>query len=142
MLINLSNAALRLGLAAALACGAAPAWAHHTFSIFDLSKVVSDHGVVKDFQWSNPHSWIDVEVKDASGATKTLALEGYSPNMLRRKGWTKDTIKPGDQIGFTYFPLRNGTPGGGFRTVTLANGKLMESYDFPASAAGNEDGGK
>jgi len=122
--------------------GVAPASAHHTFSIFDMSRIETGQGIVKDFQWANPHSWIDVEVTDQAGTVQLIGLEGYSPNMLRRKGWRKDTLKPGEMISFTYFPMRGGKSGGGFRTVILANGKVMESYDFPAAPGSGAAAGK
>ncbi len=88
------------------------AWAHHSFAMFDGQKTVIVDGVVKDFQWANPHSWIQLTVKDASGKDVEWSIEGGSPSVLVRQGWRKTSMKPGDQAQVTIHPMKDGTPGG------------------------------
>ena len=100
----------------ALALGAAalatPTLAHHSFAMFDFTKSVSLNGTIKQFQWTNPHSWIVVTVADASGKTTDWSVEGGSPNGLGRVGWKRNSLKPGDQAMVVIHPLKDGTNGG------------------------------
>ena len=93
---------LRIGvlLAIAICVIAASAYAHHSAAGIDQTKTVSLEGVVKEFKWANPHSWIELEVKNAKGATEIWNLEMMPPSYLIRAGWKSSTIKPGDKIKF------------------------------------------
>ena len=106
--------------AAALAPGGA-ALAHHSFAMFDQTKQVSVTGTVKDFQWTNPHAWIEVE--DPQG--KLWGVELNSPNNLVRQGWKRTALKPGDKVTVVLNPLRSGQPGGLFNAVTLPSGQVL-----------------
>jgi hypothetical protein len=86
--------------------------AHHSFAMFDGQKTVTVDGVVKEFQWANPHSWIQLTVKDASGKDVEWSIEGGSPSVLVRQGWRKTSMKPGDQAQVVIHPMKDGTPGG------------------------------
>jgi hypothetical protein len=97
-------------------------FAHHSFAAFDMAKTSTLSGVVKEFQWLNPHSWIQMMVKDASGNEVEWSIETGSPSSLARQGWKSKTLKPGDQIIVTMHPLRDGRPGGSLITVTMADG--------------------
>jgi hypothetical protein len=97
------------------------AWAHHSFAMFDQTKQVSVTGTVRDFEWTNPHAFIEVE--DAQG--KTWGIELNSPNNLVRQGWKRDVMKPGDKVTVTLNPLRDGRPGGLFNAVTLPDGRVL-----------------
>ena len=111
-------------IAAALAfglMGAGSALAHHSFAMFDQTKQVTVQGTVKDFQWTNPHAFIELE--DAGG--KLWSVELNSPNNLRRQGWTRTAMKAGDKVTVVLNPLRDGKPGGLFNAVTLANGQIL-----------------
>ena len=110
-----------LALAAAL-LPAAPALAHHSFAMFDRDKPVAIAGVVKDFQWTNPHVWIQVMVPDAKGTTQEWGVECTSVNFLRRQGWEKDSLKPGDKIKLMIFPLKDGSKGGQLNKMLELNG--------------------
>lgn len=103
---------------------AVTAHAHHSFSMFDNEKDQVLDGIVKEFQWTNPHIWIQVNVKSADGKVVEYSVEGGSPNALRRQGWTKDSLKPGDQVVLTMHPLKDGSPGGSFMRGTV-NGALI-----------------
>lgn len=116
----------RLLLPCLLLAGAAlPAVAHHSFSMFDETKEVVLKGAVKEFQWSNPHTWIQLNVTDASGNVVEWSIEGGSPNLVGRQGWKRNTFKPGDQVEVTIHPLRDGQPGGSFMRAVLADGRTL-----------------
>ena len=113
-------------LGAILAAGfIAPALAHHSFAMFDADKIVTVKGTVKEYEWTNPHSWLRVMVADqTSGKALQWAFEMSSPNTMTGLGMTPDTVKPGDTVTVTYHPLRDGSRGGQFMQALLPNGKL------------------
>ena len=93
------------GLALVAAAMTAPAFAHHSFAMFDAEKTVTMTGVVKEFEWTNPHSWIRMMVEDQSGTARQWALEMGSPGQNAQRGWKADTLKPGDKVTVTMHPL-------------------------------------
>ena len=119
-----SGGALVIALMAA-SVGAGPASAHHSLGKFDLVKESTLVGTVKEFQWTNPHSWIELDVPDAKGAMEAWGIEALSPNYLARRGWRRDTLKPGDKVSVVIHPLRDGSHGGSFVRAVLANGVVM-----------------
>ncbi len=111
-----------LTLISAAACGpAGVALAHHSFAMFDQSRQVTVVGTVKEFQWTNPHAFI--EVVDASGMVWSVELN--SPNNLIRQGWKRQALKTGDKVTVIINPLRDGKPGGLFNAVTLPDGTIL-----------------
>ena len=115
-------------VAGALVLGASPALAHHSAAMFDATKEVTLQGTVKEFQWTNPHTWVQLNVADGSGKVVEWSIEGGGPSALYRRGWRATSLKPGDKITVVVNPLRNGAPGGNMRSVTMADGrKLGES---------------
>jgi hypothetical protein len=116
----------RLVFIAALAL-AAPAPAHHSFAMFDMQKTVTVTGTIAEFKWTNPHSWMHVEIADASGKVSTWAIEMTSPNNLVRVGWRRSSLKPGDKVSVDIHPLRNGKNGGSLVQVTLPDGKTLKN---------------
>ncbi len=112
-----------LGIAglAILLC-AIPMFGHHSFAAFDMGNTITLTGTVREFQWTNPHSWIQLTVMDSSGKAVEWSIETSSPSSLARQGWKPKTLKPGDQITITAHPLRDGRSGGSLITVTLADG--------------------
>ena len=100
-----------------------PAAAHHSFAMFDQTKIITLEGTVTEFQWTNPHAFIEL---DAAGG-RHWSIELNSPNNLKRQGWSRDALKPGDKIKLRMSPLRNGKPGGLFLDLTRADGKLLDS---------------
>jgi len=113
-----------LGLAAALLI-TAPALAHHSFAMFDRQKEVTLKGTVKEFQWTNPHSFIEIETPDEKGAAVSYSIEMNSPNNLTRQGWKSTVLKPGDKVTVVMNPLRDGSHGGLFVSVMLSDGKVL-----------------
>ncbi len=109
-------------IALALALLPAPALAHHSFAMFDRDKAVPLTGVVKDFQWTNPHVWIQVMAPDARGQPQEWGVECTSVNFLRREGWEKESLKPGDKVKLMIFPLKDGSHGGQLNKLIELNG--------------------
>lgn len=107
-----------------LAMGAMSAHAHHSFAMFDNEKDIVIEGEVKEFQWTNPHIWIQVNVKSADGKVVEHSVEGGSPNGLRRNGWSRDSMKAGDRIVLTVHPFKDGSPGGSFVRGTVNGAPL------------------
>lgn len=105
---------------------ATPALAHHSFAMFDASITTELQGVVKEFQWTNPHSWIQVMVSDAQGKEVEWGFELGGPTGLTRGGWTPKTIVPGDKVSVRFHPRRDGTPAGQFLSMRLPSGKIVE----------------
>jgi len=101
-----------------------PSWAHHSFAKYDLQKTVTITGTVKEFQWTNPHSWMEVVVENAQGRSDTWSLEMSAVSVLARTGWKPDSVKPGDRITVLVRPLRDGSPGGSLVTATIGGQKL------------------
>jgi hypothetical protein len=110
---------------AALLLAASVASAHHSAAGIDRSKTVELVGTVKQFGWTNPHSWMEVDVPDKKGGTTTWKVEMTSPAYLVRAGWKSTTVKQGDEVKVTVRPLRDGSPGGLFVSVLLADGRTF-----------------
>ena len=112
------------GAALVLACSV-PVLAHHSPAAFDRSKEVKLVGTVKEFRWQNPHTWIEVLVPDEKGKDVLWGVELTSPTYLIRAGWKSNTIKPGDKVTVLVNPVRTGEPAGIFRSLTLADGRVL-----------------
>ncbi len=93
--------------------------------MFDQSKTVTLKGTVSEFQWTNPHAFIHIEVPNDSGAKVQWQVELNSPNNLRRQGWKSTSVKVGDQVTLVMNPLRDGKRGGLFVSVTLPDGTVL-----------------
>jgi hypothetical protein len=104
----------------------APALAHHSFAMFDQKKVMTLEGTVTQFQWTNPHSFIEMDVPGSPKATH-WSIELNSPNNLKRQGWSRESLHSGDKVTLRMNPLRDGSKGGLFLDVKLANGKVLDS---------------
>lgn len=100
--------------------------AHHSFAVYDNSRSQTLKGVVTQWQWSNPHAYLELDVKDAAGALKHYVLEGTSINIMMRGGWRSNMIKVGDQVTAVAAPTLNGESTGLLLEVTLANGQIIE----------------
>lgn len=128
------NAAIRkralggLILAGLIAAAAGVAAAHHGFAVFDTSAQKTITGTVKQFEWTNPHTWVWLDVPNDKGGVDTWGFEGMSPNFLGRRGWTRTTLKPGDKITVTFFALKDGSKGGAFLSCKRPNGEELKMF--------------
>jgi hypothetical protein len=118
----IQRTALVVGLAA-FAGGLA--MAHHSFAAFDMSSQKTITGTVTKVNWTNPHTWIWIDVLNAKGGVDSWGVEGMSPNYLARRGWSRNTIKEGDKISVTIHPMKDGENGGTFMNAKLANGQVL-----------------
>jgi hypothetical protein len=113
-------------LIAGLLAAPMPVLAHHSFAAeFDSAKPVTVKGAVDKVEWTNPHIWVYVDMKNAEGKVERWQCEGGSPNTLAREGWTRDTLKPGDQVVIEGFLAKNGSNTCNSRVVTTADGKKL-----------------
>jgi hypothetical protein len=104
------------------------ALAHHSAAMFDNEKVKELKGAIKEFQWKNPHVWIQVYVENASGAKEEWSIEGGGPNSLSRQGWRPTSFKPGDMVTIKVNPMRDGSTGGLFIGAKLADGQTLGNW--------------
>lgn len=124
-----------LGLAAVtVVICAMPAFAHHSFAMFDGEKTKVIEGTVKEFQWTNPHSWIMLTVDNAQGRPEQWAIEMGGPGRLTQQGWVSTTLVPGMRIKAIIHPLRDGNNGGQFMAVTFPNGTQLGNPNAALSA--------
>jgi hypothetical protein len=110
---------------------AAPLTAHHSSAMFDATKTTELTGTVKEFQWTNPHVWVQVNV-DKSGPSavkEEWSFEGGSPNSLSRQGWQRTTFAPGAQVTIRFNPMRDGTHAGQFVGAKFADGKTLGRWE-------------
>ncbi len=126
--------AIVVGLAATAFSGIGIA--HHSFAMFDASKEIVLTGVVKEFQWTNPHTFVQLEVQGTNGTSVEWSIEGSSPNGLARIGWKRTSIKTGDQLEITINPLRSGEHGGNFVQAKFADGRILTRRGPEAPAEG------
>jgi len=106
--------------------------AHHSFAMFDQSQRVTLKGTVTEFQWTNPHAFIHVDVPAADGRSELWQIELNSPNNLKRQGWKSSSVKVGDKITLIANPLRDMSDhkGGLFIKLTLADGTVLSEAAF------------
>ena len=114
-----------LAVASILAAGSISGLAHHSATMFDEKKTVTVEGVVKEFQYSNPHSWLIVDVTDKNGKVTTWGFEAEGPSTLTRAGIKPSDFKPGTRLTITGNPMKNGTPAAIWVTAVRADGKTF-----------------
>ncbi|MBV9399395.1 MAG: hypothetical protein JO062_15530 [Bryobacterales bacterium] len=113
-------------------------WAHHSFAAeFDGSKRVTLKGTVTKVDWRNPHIYVYLNVKDDKGGVVEWACEGGPPNVLLREGWTRDSVKEGDQVTIEGALAKDGSKRCNSRSVNLADGRKV----FAGSSEDNATGG-
>ena len=117
-----------------------PALGHHSFAVFDASKTMTLQGTVKEFHWTNPHSWIFLMVQNPGGGPATeWPIELGAPGGLIRQGWVPKTLTAGMNIKVIIRPLKDGKPGGQFLSLTLPDGTQLGD---PSTAGGGERGAR
>ena len=102
------------------------ALAHHSPAVFDRTKEVKLVGVVKEFKWNNPHSWIEMEIRNEKGAMEGWSVEMNPPSYLVKAGWKSTSIKAGDTVTVMINPLRTSEKSGKFVSITLPDGKVLK----------------
>lgn len=112
----------KLSLALVPLLAISPACAHHSFAMFDRSKNVVLKGTVQDFQWTNPHSWVELLVPDGKGGTILWGGGMGAPGELLRSGWRPHSLVPGEQIIMTINPMKDGSRAGSLVSVTKPDG--------------------
>jgi len=106
---------------------ATPSFAHHSTAMYNMANPVTVTGVVKRFEWTNPHAYIYLEVTDEKGAKVEWAIEMMSLNHLKSYGWAHDTVKPGDTISCTGGAAKSGDPAMLSSLIKLADGRMIKS---------------
>ena len=101
------------------------ALAHHSGAMYDSNASVTVSGTITEFKWMNPHSSFKVDVVGADGKHEIWAVEMNAPQNLIPQGWKRTTLKEGDKVSVTLRPMRNGTPGGSFVSIVLADGSKL-----------------
>jgi hypothetical protein len=111
-----------------------PIFAHHGAASYDISKMTTLKGTITSIQWMNPHATIDIDVSETTGKIQKYTVESVSPLGLSRNGWTKDSLKPGDQITVTGNLSKNGTHILRLKKIVFPDGKvltLQNGEDYP-----------
>jgi len=119
---SLPKFAIAAGLSLSLS---ALALAHHSFAAFDVTTQKEITGTVKKFDYTNPHTWVWLDVPNDHGGVDTWGFEGMSPNYLGRRGWTRTTLKPGDKLTVTFRPMKDGQKGGMWVSGKRPNGETL-----------------
>ena len=124
---------LLFGISLAFAAGSIQA--HHSAAMFDMSKTVTLQGTVKEFQYTNPHSWLQVLVASPDGKTVEWGFETEGPSTLLRVGIKLKTFQPGDKVTIVAHPMRDGRPAGAWVSATKADGTVYNLRPSPKVAA-------
>jgi uncharacterized protein DUF6152 len=136
-----------IGGAALLVAAATPVLAHHSFAAeFDSNKPVTIKGTVSKVEWTNPHSWIHIDVKAPDGKVETWAVEGGAPNALIRRGWSKNSVPVGVEIIVEGFQAKDSSLRANGRDITFPDGKKLfigsEGTGAPEEKPGRGRGGR
>jgi Family of unknown function (DUF6152) len=125
---------LRVAIACTALALAGPAFAHHSFAMFDGEHQIRLKGEVTEFIWQNPHVYIHLKAADSKGKTREWTIECANPGILDRAGWKFNMIRKGDPITVVVAPLRTGEPGALLKQIKLADGRKF-SNGGPAGPA-------
>jgi hypothetical protein len=111
---------------ALLVVAASSTWAHHSATMFEQTKTITVEGVVKEFQWTNPHSWLLVDVTDKDGKVTTWGFEAEGPSTLQRAGIRPSEFKAGTRVTMTGRPMKDGRPAAIWVLAVRADGKKFD----------------
>ena len=129
------RAAVVFSIGCVIACAlTTPVLAHHSFAVYDHTRTLTLKGTVTKFQWTNPHAFLEIDVKQADGSVKHYSVELTSINMMQRVGWRSNMIKAGDQVTAVVAPILTGEPVGLGLEVTFPDGTKRE-LPVPAAAS-------
>ena len=122
----MKSSTIAAGIIVTLLLGGSIAWAHHAFAAeFDINQPVKLQGKVQKMEWINPHAWIHVDVPDSDGKIVTWMIEGGSPNILLRRGFTKESLLPGTEITVEGYRAKNGENRANGSNITFKDGKRL-----------------
>src|SRR5258708_21272724 len=132
-----SKLAIAVSITSLMLCGWAPsASAHHAFAAeFDANKPVNFKGTITKMEWTNPHSWLHVLVKQPDGTAINWAIEAGTPNVLFRRGFTKDTLAPGTEVVIDGYQAKDGSSRANGRDLTLPDGRQLFLGSSPGTGA-------
>ncbi len=127
---------LAVAVVALLSAQAQPTFAHHSYAMFDMTKQIALEGTIKELQWTNPHIWVQIIVKDTAGNDVEWSIEGAGATMLTRNGWSRGLVKPGDKAVMVVHPVKAGGKGnsGSLGSLTV-NGQRIFGGRNPAQLA-------
>jgi hypothetical protein len=114
-------------------------FAHHGYAAYDTDRKVTVKGTVTEWFWANPHCVLQLDVTDEHGQVVHWGAETENPTTMTRQGWTKESLKPGDQVTLAMVPVKNGKPIGRIIEVVLANGQKLAGRVNPATQVKPED---
>ena len=123
----MSRAAVTSVVLSATVLCAVPAHPHHSNVGYEVTKVITVTGVVKEFQWVNPHTWVHLVVEDGKGGKVEWAAEGRAPGILLRAGWTRSSLKAGETVTVDMSPARDGSRTAIIARVTKADGTILSN---------------
>ena len=103
--------------------------AHHSSAMFDKSRVIEVAAKVREFQWTNPHVWIEIRFTNDAGEDEDWSIEGLGTNSLFRMGWRQNSFQPGQQITIRFNPMRDGSQAGGFIGAKFEDGSTLGKWD-------------
>ena len=103
--------------------------AHHSSAMFDKNNVLVVEATVREFQWANPHVWIQIIIKDEANNEEEWSIEGIGINTLFRRGWRPNSFAPGDNIQIKFNPMLDGSPAGLFVGAKFENGKILGKWN-------------
>ena len=126
---------MRFILAVSVLLAAAPLYAHHGASEYDMTKIVTMRATVTELQFVNPHTLLDFTVKDDSGKASEWVGELPSPNLLSRRGWSRSTLKPGDQVTVIGSPAKNGQNGMQVKKLVFPDGHELPGTVLPPDSS-------
>ena len=121
-----------LAAAGSLLMSSSSAMAHHGVAGYDMTKTITLHGTVTKFDWSNPHVVVYIDAKSDSGEMQHWTIEFASPVHMERAGWTKSSMKTGDDIAIDTHPSRNGAPIGISSTITFILKTVVNGQELPS----------
>lgn len=118
---------------------ARPIFAHHSYAMFDMTRSITLEGTITELQWTNPHIWVQILVRDAeTGEAVEWSIEGAGATMLSRRGWTRGLVKPGDKAVIVVHPVKVGGKGntGSLGSLTVNGQEIFrgQNTDQPAEA--------
>ena len=125
----------RVALAFSFLLASIPLWAHHGASEYDMTKIVTLRATVTEFQYVNPHTLVAFSVKDDSGKALDWQGELPSPNLLSRRGWSRSTLKPGDQVTIIGAPAKNGEHGLQVKKLVFPDGHELPGTVLPPDSS-------